>query len=56
MKLQLSILVDIKEIKDLLRAEVELLGQLFLSILHHQLALHEALQLCQLHHHTTLIV
>lgn len=35
MELQLSILVDIKEVEDLLRAEVELLGQLLLAILHH---------------------
>lgn len=43
MELQLSILVDIKKAEDLLWAEVELLGQLFLAILHHQLALHQTL-------------
>lgn len=40
MKLQLSILVDIKKVEDLIWTEVELLSQLFLTLLHHQLALH----------------
>lgn len=40
-ELQLSVLVDIQQAEDLLWAEVELLSQLFLTILHHQLALHQ---------------
>lgn len=56
MWLQLSILVDIKKVEDLGWAEVELLRQLFLANLHHQLALHQTFQLCKLHHNATLIL
>lgn len=53
MELQLSILVDVQKGEDLFWAEVELLGQLLLTVQHHQLALHQTLQLCKLHHYPT---
>lgn len=56
MQLQLSILVDVQKAEDLVWGEVELLGQLLLTILHHQLALHQTLQLCKLHHNPAFVL
>lgn len=56
MELQLSILVDIQKAEDLIWAQVELLGQLLLAILHHELALHQTFQLSKLDHKLTLVL
>lgn len=56
MELQLPILVDVQESEDLLWTEVQLLSQLLLTVLDHQLALHQTLQLGKLHHQPTFLL
>lgn len=55
-RLQLAILVEVKEIEDFLRTEVELLIKFLLTFRDHDLTLHQTLQLSKAHNHTALLI